>query len=62
MSHNGGWLDGRVSTTNHCTALNEGAPLAANAYNIILCVSRVVHVDRWSGPLYHSITIVTEFL
>jgi len=39
-TYNGGRLDDRASITNHCTAPNEGAPLAANAYNIVLCVYR----------------------
>jgi hypothetical protein len=62
-TYNGGRPDG-LASINHCTALNEGAPLATNVYNIVICVGRadLVYPSRWSGPLYHSITIVTESL
>jgi hypothetical protein len=39
-TYKGGPLDGRASTTNHCTTLSEGAPSATNAYNIVICVYR----------------------
>ena len=39
-TYNGGQIDGRAPITNHCTSLNEGVPMAANAYNIVLCAYR----------------------
>lgn len=39
-TYNGGQIDGRAPITNHCASIDEGTPMSANAYNIVLCLYR----------------------